>query len=134
MVGAAGQSVALECKSMMGDDRMPVDENTKRIVQRMLDIYGDDPQRWTQGAYARSEEGFGVSPTSPSAVCFCLMGAGKRATEDLGLFDRDFWDMMEVVGREVGECAGYLHFFNDKPSTTFDQAMAPLRSIARVAA
>jgi len=34
-----------------------------------------DPERWTQGAWARDEEGGPVGTLSPAAVCFCAQGA-----------------------------------------------------------
>lgn len=33
------------------------------------------PERWTQGAYARSADRWGVPAVDPRAVCWCLAGA-----------------------------------------------------------
>lgn len=34
-----------------------------------------DPKHWTQGAYARDEQGRNVSEHSSRAVCYCSVGA-----------------------------------------------------------
>lgn len=34
-----------------------------------------DPEKWTQGAYARDANGCIVPPDDPSAVCYCSIGA-----------------------------------------------------------
>ena len=34
-----------------------------------------DPERWTQAAFARTEQGKVVKPWSPSASCWCATGA-----------------------------------------------------------
>jgi hypothetical protein len=34
-----------------------------------------DPERWTTGTLAQREDGLPVDPWSPSACCWCLVGA-----------------------------------------------------------
>lgn len=38
----------------------------------------DKPEKWTQGTSARNHRHLSVDPNSPSAVCFCLLGAIDR--------------------------------------------------------
>lgn len=34
-----------------------------------------DPDKWTQGVFARNKEGSRISSTSPEATCWCASGA-----------------------------------------------------------
>ena len=40
-------------------------------------------QGWTQGAFARDADGHGVNHRNSRAVCFCGVGAIRRAADDL---------------------------------------------------
>ena len=42
-------------------------------LQPLLDLF-DSPQKWTKGTEACSEDGSAVSPTSPLATRWCLLG------------------------------------------------------------
>jgi hypothetical protein len=37
-----------------------------------------DPKGWRQGTYAKDAKGNTVDPNSPSATCWCLVGAARR--------------------------------------------------------
>jgi hypothetical protein len=108
-----------------------IEDTNRRIAQRMLEIFNDDPKRWTKGAYARSPEGYGVFGESADAVCFCLEGAAKRAVAELDLLTFQFWNAIDAIRAEVGRPT--VHDFNDDEATTFEMAMAPLRTIAGMA-
>lgn len=38
------------------------------------------PERWTQGAYARDNQGAPCATTSDEATCFCVRGAVRRVS------------------------------------------------------
>ena len=44
------------------------------------------PDRWTQNAYARNAKGETEQPSSPGAVCWCLVGALRSVLPDMSLF------------------------------------------------
>lgn len=56
------------------------DPNT--IARRVLELYGGDPTRWTQGANARDANGNKCEPEEPQAVCWCLVGAVTRVVSE----------------------------------------------------
>jgi len=39
----------------------------------------EKPENWTKGHYARDADGRPVSPLHSSAICFCALGAIRRA-------------------------------------------------------
>jgi hypothetical protein len=47
-----------------------VAELLERAMKRI-----EDPRAWTRGALARNADGQGANVVSPSAVCWCAMGA-----------------------------------------------------------
>ena len=50
--------------------------------------YIDTPDKWTYGVLARGSKGEGLFVRSPDAVCFCSLGAIKRACIDNpGMFE-----------------------------------------------
>lgn len=48
---------------------------TREQVQKFLDFFGPNGERWTQGCYARDVNGKSVSLGSPSIHSACLAGA-----------------------------------------------------------
>jgi hypothetical protein len=42
----------------------------------------DEPERWTQRSMARDEYGWGTSPYTETAACFCLHGARLAVTPE----------------------------------------------------
>jgi hypothetical protein len=52
-----------------------------------------EPERWTQREYARNSSGFPVGACDPSATCFCMIGAIKRA----GGFEYDARIPLDVI-------------------------------------
>lgn len=62
-----------------------------------------DPSRWTTGRHARDINGNTVIPTSPSALCWCLMGGMHK----IGIG----WDAFAIINNRVG---GFVAKFNDE--------------------
>jgi hypothetical protein len=52
--------------------------STKEILIKARAIISDE-KNWTQGVKARDVEGNAVSSSTPTAVCFCSIGAVERA-------------------------------------------------------
>lgn len=88
--------------------------------------------KWTQGAYARGKSGRSVHEHSPSAVCFCALGALWRVG-DVGALWR--------VGDDDWRAKGYLRRvidtaiaeWNDDPARTQAEVVAALRKAAELA-
>lgn len=56
--------------------------NRKPILERMKELMGDGG-KWTRGAWARDKNCHVVTPRSPTAVCFCMLGGLERAASDV---------------------------------------------------
>ncbi len=87
------------------------------VAKALLDFYGDNPKRWTQGETARTSRGRVVSPTDPEAVRFCLFGATMKLEIH---YKEDF--------RQA--CGGSPMRFNDDKRRTFKSVIRRLREIA----
>ena len=46
-----------------------------------------DESKWTQQAHARNRNGTSVRPTSPYAVCWCVLGAVAKVSNRYGIID-----------------------------------------------
>lgn len=65
---------------------------------------------WTKGVYAKDAEAFIVSPTSPLAVCWCTVGALRRAFFELGYndpLDDDLGLLRYKIGPKFKSIAGF---------------------------
>src|SRR4051812_18070843 len=83
------------------------------------------PERWTQGALARSQAGAEVFGYDPAAVCWCVRGALEAVPGSL----EDYAEAVRRYERAVG--ARCLEDWNDAPERThtdilsgFAQALA----------
>lgn len=65
-----------------------------------------EPEKWTQGAYARDIEGLSTNESSRRAVCFCSSGAVYR----VGGRDLRRLDAISLLRRAMG---GDIVQFND---------------------
>jgi hypothetical protein len=93
-----------------------------------------EPSHWTQGAYARDASGRVVHPRSPAAVCWCIVGAVKRADVRTERSEED--DGLRVLLRlfhpSTGQLKDKLYAFwvmtdwNDDPSRTHADVLALL--------
>jgi hypothetical protein len=67
-----------------------------------------DPKRWTQGALARDKNGEAVSPFSPAAVAWCVLGALFKCEV------RDKSAVRKLTGTRI-------MVWNDDPNRTFHE-------------
>jgi hypothetical protein len=66
----------------------------KRVIDKMLEILGENGENWTQGREARTTNGEMTTWNDPSAVCYCLFGAERKALHELkgeGICHDDFY-------------------------------------------
>lgn len=81
-----------------------------------------NPDKWTQGAFARNYDGEEVSPISSQAVCFCSIGALKAS---VGKDQSEVTMFYLVNARDYLMKAtpdGYIAVFNDEH--THEEVMA----------
>lgn len=55
-----------------------------------------EPKNWTQGEAARDADGHRVTANSPSAVCFCIIGAASKCYgfgNHYKIVDDLFWEL-----------------------------------------
>ena len=74
-------------------------------------------QGWCQGALARSKTGEPVSPHSPSAVSWCLIGAIERALDPNALDPNDSVmteNCEDMIAFFTEQLAGSLGIWNDR--------------------
>ena len=103
---------------------MTVQEEARAVLAVL-----DSPEKWTQNRNARNAEGIGVYSTDPSAVCFCLIGAAKRAGLPL------FWDDEHLGERLQNKVPSKgVAVWNDAPERTYADVVALLTEIAESAA
>ena len=78
----------------------------KEILRKALATL-EDPVRWTQGARARDDRGRPVSPSHPSAVCWCMESAVAMACNPYGVLPPYFMYLLdEVAAEEFGHDYG----------------------------
>lgn len=77
------------------------------------------PERWTQKAFARDFAGRVVtSPFEPSAVCFCAVGAIRRAAGR----DRPYGDALSILAKAKRDDRRIANY-NDAPRRTHKQIL-----------
>lgn len=106
--------------------------NTQTQREVLMDLYTvrgmlSDPKRWTKGASARNKYRHRVSPTSPSAVKWCLEGAVNRSSAGAPSVAsrRAFWVrryLIEATPVRPWLCG--IAWFNDDPETTHADVLA----------
>lgn len=50
-------------------------KTAQEVAQELVEFYGDDASKWTQGSFARDAYNRVVGANSESAVCWCAVGA-----------------------------------------------------------
>lgn len=82
-----------------------------------------DPDKWTTGAAAKTEDGEHTNGFNPEAVCFCMIGALEHCSEgsDLAAYKAG-----SVLRRGLGET---IAGFNDRPTTTHASMLAKLDEV-----
>ena len=99
------------------------------IARAILELYGDDPKRWTQRAYGRDEDGDMVCVDElDRAVCFCVRGATFRVTPSYEVARPFYRALMEAIGHPGDESR--VVPWNDDPARTFDDVRRMLTQIA----
>lgn len=89
--------------------------NAKELAQLLLQFYGDDESRWTQGRYCVTREGYSARPGSDGACGWCVVGAlVKLLHPEADYVERDH----ERLYRPLAEALGFkeLACWNDKLS------------------
>ncbi len=84
------------------------------------------PERWTQGEYARNKRGGCVDENSPSAACWCIVGAiGSVSMEQ----QHAAWGpLIAAIG---GPANLHIPNWNDAPERTHAEVLAAFdRAIA----
>lgn len=82
---------------------------------------------WTQGAYARHENGNPIGPMEDNATCWCLSGAIQRI--DKGSQFSRAWETFDTFVRRRGH--DHIAAFNDAPGRTQTEVVAALRKAAQ---
>ena len=60
---------------------------TSTILKRAKKLISD-PKRWTKNAFAKASDGNVISPESDNAVCWCSMGAVRKASFGKSRYDQ----------------------------------------------
>jgi hypothetical protein len=91
-----------------------------RHAQGLLIGPNQDGKGWTKGALAKNAYGSTVEPDNKSAVCFCSVGAIRRARVDLGLSQ----NIYEIANdRLTAVMKDNIVGTNDAERTTFPQVL-----------
>lgn len=85
----------------------------------------EPPGAWTQGAFARNEKGYKVSPDNPEAICFCLIGSIRKISGNKYSSAERFVQL---------KFEGHRFDFNDEIDRIQPEVVAKLRSLAAQAA
>lgn len=104
----------------------------KQTVPEILNAAADlleKPGAWTQGTFARSEDGQRVDMWSQEAKCFCVGAAIQRIE---GRHRYGAWNRFDGLTRQ----RGFRHMaeWNDDPKRTQAEVVATLRQAAERAA
>lgn len=114
------------CASVPSGQGGKPDATVSEILARAADLI--EPEgAWGQDEYAVDLDGRSVGPTSASAVCFCALGALRRA----GGFDDDMNSAAQALGKVVGDL---VCDWNDAPGRTQVEVVEALRQAAKATA
>jgi hypothetical protein len=83
---------------------------------------------WTKRAFARNSQGVTVGWEDPSAACFCVSGAVRRAVLDIGgppsMRPEQFNYCISILDQKTRAKAGInIIDFNDSDKTTLDEVV-----------
>lgn len=84
---------------------------TKEVLERALAII-EDPERWTQGAYARHKNGNPIGPLEEAACRWCSLGALEKAGDDPVSLDA----LYALNNASMQYCSKAPHDLNDEGS------------------
>lgn len=74
----------IDINKLMGTGALTEGQTYKQILQRARH-HIEDPNRWTQRAFARNGMGFTVKPRDEHACCWCLLGSVAFCSNSFGL-------------------------------------------------
>jgi len=103
---------------------------TKEILTRAKEII-TDPKRWAKGYYAFNKHQQAVASSSPRAVCWCALGAIRKAVEDVTgaatcttVFNTELADAtLHMYNNLDQDRFCNISKFNDTPETTHEQIL-----------
>lgn len=93
-----------------------------QVLRQAADLV-EPPGRWTTKYHARDEVGNPVYPMAPSAVCWCIIGACYRITNDMFLRDEAISAIRRFLQNRI------ISFWNDG-QTNSEPVVAALRGAA----
>ncbi len=95
------------------------------ILQAARDLLSD-PKRWTQGIFARRENGSTCSTFAPEAFSFCSRGALIKVRPDDAVFQSyaEAYAFLEKCVPEVYVGTEPVAHWNDHPDTTHAEVLA----------
>lgn len=122
---------------------MNTEEIALEVVQRARALI-TDPTKWTQGEYARGEDGEYAPSDSTAATCWCSLGAIIAASEkvrrekNLDLSDtfrvKDAvkQQMAVVVEKRTGRRLETIHGYNDREGRKHEEVLSLFDETAAV--
>ncbi|BCJ91802.1 hypothetical protein IZ6_25370 [Terrihabitans soli] len=96
--------------------------NPALLILRGVRLILKSRRRWTKGAMARDRFGETVMSYGSDASCFCLYGAVRRASDELGLTSYRSWAITSL-NTAAGGC---MITFNDREKTRHQDVIALL--------
>ena len=97
--------------------------STADILNRAADLIAPDGA-WTQGALARTRNGYAIGPEEDDAVCWCVQGALYRAGGE------NVWAAGDAHIALKASLGSSVSGWNDAPERTPAEAVAALRAAA----
>lgn len=94
--------------------------NVLEHMQAARDLIAD-PERWTQGAYARDEYGEGVDACDETAVCWCSIGALRKVFAEAECVPDSIHDAYKRISESFGV---YGNLANKNDDYTHAQVLA----------
>jgi hypothetical protein len=98
---------------------MPLDPEVKEVIRKVRDEVLTSPDRWAQGANARTSDGSNIDPTHIAACCWCLNGAIVVGGYECDLYRNVYLAVAGRHGRTISE-------WNDASERTFDDVRSLL--------
>lgn len=78
-----------------------------------------DPACWTQKEFARRADGTGTMAEDPEAVCWCSLGAIRKAKIDLGVDKEAYW----FVSKNLSDQTGFQNIGKWNDSVSHEEVM-----------
>jgi len=104
------------------------------VLLSMVDLL-DDPAKWIKAVLARDKNGVRLSPCSPSAYSFCLIGASLKVSYMPGHYTKAERLADEVLVSTIQSMTNVnsVAIFNDSDDTTHKKMLEVLISAAFLA-